>query len=305
MHAPRVILAGGDGAAGSAFTRLLVQRGYRVTLLSQSPGAGNRAVQHVRRDGVHQGPWREALEGACGLVNLTAPSGRHDDGAHTASIAALAEAIAACADAPPVWIQAGSLAIYGNETRTRAADERTPPGSDAAARACQAAENAFHQAPLSGVRRAVYRLGLVLGDTPSSEARARKLAQWAHSTRGAIQDAWVSWIHAGDLARLLYWGLRMEIIAGPYNACVPDAAPLATFARACGTISHDSDPGRGQHPENHGHEAGHAPEPLVRAAPRRFLDIAYQFRNESIAHTLSVQCTHQPAGERAPAVALR
>lgn len=275
MHMPRVVIAGGTNPAGKALTRLLTQRGHRATMLPDAPDTHANGVEHIARGRFPAEAWRASLEGACGLIDLTAAAPR-PDAAHAHRVTrALAKAMADCIDPPGVWLQASSLHVYGGKPRTRPADERMPAGDDALAQAWLAVEEAAREPQLDGVRRAAYRLGVVIGDGARTRQRMAALAHWAQTGPGARMDAPLSWIHAGDLARLLYWGLRMEIIAGPYNACVPKACRLEDLRHLAGrerpAWPHDRP----------------APEPLVLAAPRRFLDIAYQFRSEDLPALLA------------------
>jgi len=290
MHTPRVIIAGGRGVAGTAITRLLVQRGYRVTLLTRKPASNTRTVDHIAWDGATPGPWARALEHACGLINLTGAGQPANAQEARNAVAVLADAMGRCKDAPPVWLQASSLGIYGGDDRTRPADECTAAGDDAMARSWHAVEETFQHPDLPGVRRAVYRLGLVLDDGAQAQQRLAHFARWTRQAPDDRMEARLHWIHPDDLARLLYWGLRMEIIAGPYNACVPNPARLGSL---CGFSAREST----------GIPAdcallGGMPEALVPAAPRRFIDIAYQFRNEDIAALLSQAPTEQAESPR-------
>ena len=297
MHTPRVVIADGENAAGAAFVHLLTQRGYRVTLLTREPADDSRAVQHVAWDGETAGPWTRVLEGACGLVNLHGAGldPHAHDGLATAS--ALSRALSECADPPPVWLQAGSVRVYGASNGARPADECTALGGDAEARAWHAIEEELRQTVSSGVRRAVYRLGLVLDEDSSSRQRLSALARWAHESPAARMETPLSWIHADDLARLLYWGLRMEIIAGPYNACVPGTARLKDVCRALPEAA-----GSGASERN---TPAAVPGPLVHATPRRFIDIAYQFRNENLAQAIGPAKAARMRREQAVEPALR
>ena len=294
MNMPRVVIAEGVNTAGAALVRLLTLRGYRVTVLSRKPEKTAGAVHHVAWDGATLGPWFEALEGACGLVNLAGCGARENARESLSAASVLATALAACADGPSVWLQAGSLRIYGDERRTRAADELTAAGEQSPSQEWLAVEHAMNEAPLPQVRRAVYRLGAVLSESARSRRRVQHLVQWSKESP-ANRTGWLSWIHADDLARLLYWGLRMEIIAGPYNACVPEAVPLDSLGGMSGNGVATPWPG----------ESNAAPESLVRAMPRRFLDIAYQFRNEDLAQVVGESHEANAPGEHAAVAAMR
>ena len=97
------------------------------------------ACREAEWDGEHLGEWIQFLDGAEAVVNLT---GRSVNCRHTQenlreinesrvnSVGAVAAAIYHVTHPPRVWVQAGSLAFYG-DTDDRWCDETTPPPAKA------------------------------------------------------------------------------------------------------------------------------------------------------------------------------
>ena len=112
MTGLRVILAGGSGFLGTALAGELVAGGYQVVNLSRSPRSPCGGITELPWDGRTIGKWARALDGAVAVVNLT---GRSVDCGYTASnCRAIGTAVNRCSQPPPAWVQAGSLAIYGD-----------------------------------------------------------------------------------------------------------------------------------------------------------------------------------------------
>src|SRR5215216_3744872 len=119
----RVVLAGGSGFLGSRLAEALTARNYEVVILSRRPRAVASSVRERQWDGETVGQWIMELDGAVAVVNLagrsvncryTPKNRREINESRVRSVAAIGEAINRCACPPPVWVQAVSLAIYGD-----------------------------------------------------------------------------------------------------------------------------------------------------------------------------------------------
>src|SRR5688500_6353439 len=117
----RIVIAGGSGSLGRRIAADLASRGDDVVILTRAvqPGLPHRQVEW---DGATVGPWASELDGAV-VVNLAgALVDRRPTPANIELLKrsrvdptrALAAAAAQAGTPPPVWIQASTLAIYGD-----------------------------------------------------------------------------------------------------------------------------------------------------------------------------------------------
>ena len=110
---------------------------------------------------------------------------------------ALVEASATLAQPVPVWVQASTLAIYG-DAGDRVLDESAPaadgpPQMAGVAKAWEAAASGANAG-----RLVTLRTGIVLdNDTPALD-RLWSLARWGLGGRVGPGTQWVSWIHIED-----------------------------------------------------------------------------------------------------------
>jgi uncharacterized protein (TIGR01777 family) len=223
----KVVLAGGSGALGRRIAADLTLRGDEVVVLTRSPRR-DTPYRQVRWDGSTVGPWAKELAGAA-LVNLagelvdrrpTAANIELLTGSRVQPTRALAEAAAGLEEAPAVWIQASTLAIYGDGGE-RIIDESapmadSPPQMAGVARAWEAAS-----AEARTGRQVILRTAVVLdGHTPALD-RLVGLVRWGLGGRVGSGRQWVSWLHIDDLLAIIRRALEDTTLAGVVHATSP------------------------------------------------------------------------------------
>ena len=234
-----IVLAGGSGFLGNSLSQYSLERGWRVVNLTRTPRRNASGVVDVAWDGKTVGDWAQALDGAAAIVNLT---GRSVDCRHTAdnrrfiiesrvnSVAALGAATKRCAQPPPVWIQAASLAIYGNPG-DEICDENAPVGGGFSVHVCQEWESTLRQNCPPEVRSVVLRIGFVLGRDGGALATLASLARKGLGGTVGSGKQWISWLHIEDFNRMVVWAIEQGSAAGAYNATSPDPARNKHFMR--------------------------------------------------------------------------
>src|SRR5947209_1351690 len=116
----RIVLAGGSGFLGQALARHFQSAGWEVVILTRSLRQGTGPVREVAWDARTLGVWREELEAANVVVNLTGKSVNCRYNARnrkeimesrTNSTRVLGEAIGGCRNPPRVWLNASTATI--------------------------------------------------------------------------------------------------------------------------------------------------------------------------------------------------
>lgn len=237
--APLVVIAGGSGFIGEHLTRQLVHQGYRVVILTrktvnieavdlESPAVS--AVRFVQWDGMTAGPWAESLEGATAVINL---AGRHVNCRYNAknrqeimdsrvqSVAVLGAAIKQCHRPPSVWVQAATLAIYGdrgNQELTESAHTGEGFSPQVAVAWEQAAANAVADLP---VRKVILRISFVLGQGGGALPTLARIAKLGLG--GSVGDGqqYYSWIHNDDLCTIIQRAITDPKMTGVFNVTSP------------------------------------------------------------------------------------
>ncbi len=237
MNRGKVIIAGGNGFLGTSLARHLSSEGYEVFVLARRPLPADVPARHLAWDGRTVGPWAAELEGARAVVNLTGKNVNcryttaalaEINGSRVDSVKVIGEAIRACRFPPAVWVQAGSLAIYG-DAGERICDEGTPHGEGIPVDTCLKWESAFNAENTPHTRKVIYRISFVLGNGGGALRMLAGLTKCFLG--GAIGNGrqYISWLHVEDMNRLWLRAIEDESMSGVYNATAPTAVTNAEF----------------------------------------------------------------------------
>jgi uncharacterized protein (TIGR01777 family) len=229
-----VVLAGGSGLIGRALAEDLHADGYRPVVLTRAPAGPDE----IRWDGRTLGEWVGSLDGARALVNLT---GRSVITRYTGprrieivrsrvdSVRVLGAALRACDRPPPAWLQASSLAIYG-DTGDQVLAEGAASGRGFSPEVCVAWEQALNDASRPGTRTVTLRMGLGFARGAGALGQLEQLTRLGLGGTVGRGRQWVSWLHLRDLVRIFRFCLEREV-EGVFNATGPEPVRNATLMR--------------------------------------------------------------------------
>jgi uncharacterized protein (TIGR01777 family) len=239
----KAVIAGGSGLLGRRIAARLSERGHEVVILSRSPSAAS-PYRQLAWDGRSVGPWAEELRGAI-VINLAGafvdrrPTPANIDLLRRSRVEPTrALAAAAQLDEPPaVWLQASTLAIYG-DAGERTLDETAPPASGPPQMAGVARpwEEAAAQAPAR--RLVIMRTGAVLDRDSPVLNRLVRLVRWGLGGRIASGRQWVSWIHIADFLAVVDTLLSDESLDGVVHVTGPNPVRNAELMAALRHVLH-------------------------------------------------------------------
>ena len=239
----RVIITGGGGLIGTALTGSLAADGHEVIVLSRAPERvtglppGARAE---RWDGKSAEGWGSLADGADAIVNLAGEniggttlfeilfghwtperkrrilSSRLDAGR------AVVQAVQTAGRKPGVVVQSSAVGYYGLG-RDAAQHEDAPPGDDFLARVCVDWEASTAALEATGVRRVVYRSGVVL--TPRGGILPLLLLPFRLFAGGRLGSGrqWFPWIHLDDQVAAMRFAIEKDQVRGTFNLCAPQS----------------------------------------------------------------------------------
>lgn len=233
-----ILLAGGSGLVGRHLTERLLAEGWQPILLTRRPTMPSLPSGVPTQGWDRIGP---ALEGAAALINLAGANIGHRRwtkaykavlwSSRIESTRRLIDALKACQNRPPVFIQASATGYYGHRTPP-ALSEEAPPGTGFLADLCRAWESEALQAEALGIRVVLPRMGVVL--TPHGGAFPRMVRPLRAGFGIILGDGrqGFPWIHLEDLGSLILRMIEDPTWTGPIHATAPDVLDHATFQRA-------------------------------------------------------------------------
>lgn len=245
----KIVIPGGSGQIGNILARAFVADGHDVVVISRRPSPA--AWRVVEWDAKTVGSWATEIDGADVVINLAGRSVncRYNEtnkrlmmDSRTLSTRAVGQAIQAASRPPRVWLQASTATIYAHRYDA-ANDEATGiiGGSEPDAPRLWA----FSVAVAKAWEQAAAELEL-----PNTRTVLLRSAMTMSPDRGGIFDVlvglvrrglggksgdgrqFVSWIHAQDFVRALYWLIEHDELAGPVNLASPHPLPNAEFMKA-------------------------------------------------------------------------
>ncbi len=223
----RVVLAGGSGFLGKHLTQTLVDRNYEVIVLTRNPDTYTGAGKAVLWDGIsYDENWAHHLNEATALINLAGKNVncRQTKANREKILRSRVEAVEALGDAllktyrpPAVWVQAGSLAIYGNAGDTVCTEAAFVP-DEYPTDVCVTWEEALGKAIRPEMRWAMLRIGFVLGNDGGALPTLAGLARAGLGGKIGSGRQWISWIHIDDMMKLFLDAVENPATHGIYNA---------------------------------------------------------------------------------------
>ncbi|MCB9755474.1 MAG: TIGR01777 family protein [Myxococcales bacterium] len=149
---------------------------------------------------------------------------------------ALVEACRRAGDGRPAALISTSASGYYGDGGERALDERAPAGDDFLAEVCKAWEREAARAREFGVRVAIVRVGIVLGQGGGAlEKLVQPIRLGVGGPLGSGRQ-YMPWIHLRDVTRIFQRAATDERCDGPLNAAAPAPATNAELTRAIGKV---------------------------------------------------------------------
>ncbi|MBI3738255.1 MAG: TIGR01777 family protein [Chloroflexi bacterium] len=240
----KILLAGGSGFMGTAFSKSLQSSGHETWILTR------RTPKHpheIQWDGFTTRGWGERVNEMDAIVNMTGYGLEHWPWTKSQKQRfldsrifpglALASAIKNSARRPRVFLQISGINHYGLRGEG-IADESTPPADDFLAQLTVKWEDASREVEGLGIRRIVARTAVVLAAHGGLfPLMALPVRLFAGGPLGSGKQA-MPWIHVADHVNALRFLLENDSARGVFNLIAPTPISNAEFVRAIAKILH-------------------------------------------------------------------
>jgi len=235
-------LTGATGFVGRHVIRLAVRRGYEVVAFTRDPSRPVHDCIESRKFTLDEPP---DISGCGAVIHLagenvagiwTHAKLRRIRDSRVLGTRRIAEAIRASSHPPDVLVSASAVGFYGDSGDAEITED-SPCGTGFLAETCRAWEaEAAAAESLCRVVRA--RIGLVLGKRGGALRPMLPLFRLGLGARLGNGRQWLPWIHAEDLASLLFFAVENLDIRGPLNATAPWPVRNAEFTTALARALH-------------------------------------------------------------------
>jgi uncharacterized protein len=230
-----VLITGGTGLAGTALTKLLVQKGYRVIILSRSKrtaGTGNPLVSYALWDVAAQTIDVAAVQQADFIVHL-AGAGVMDKrwttaykkeivDSRTLSSELIVNALLNNPNKVKAIISASAIGIYGPDKEPAIPfEENFPADSSFLGETCRLWEASIDPAVKLGKRLVKLRIGIVLSREGGALAEFEKPLRLGVAAILGNGRQIISWLHIDDLCGMIVYAIENENLSGTFNAVAP------------------------------------------------------------------------------------
>lgn len=238
-----VFIAGGLGFVGSHLTRVLLERGHKVTVTGtrrgpDAPDSPN--FRYIPADTTRQGFWQQAAAKAEVLVNLAGRNIFRRWGAsykrqlYDSRISTTRNLVESMTGSTPAILISTSAVGYYGDRGDEILEESAAPGNDFLADLSRDWEAEAMAAESRGIRIAIPRFGIVLGN--GGGALAKMLPAFKLFLGGAIGNGrhWVPWIHVVDVVKGILFLIDNTGCRGIYNFSAPAPVRYNDLAAALG-----------------------------------------------------------------------
>ena len=244
--AKNVLLTGGSGFIGSYLTKVLIDNGFSVSVLSRSDRKNTDLITFYKWNLEHNYIDEEAVLKADYIVHL-AGEGIVEKSWTTKRKKALLESRIQPIDLIyavlkknnkllDAFISASAVGIYGAVTNEEICTEESPAENDFLGITCQKWEAASDKITSLGIRTVKIRTGIVLG---KKDGFLKKLSPGFKAGFGTILGTgkqYLPWIHVEDLCNIYLKAIQDEQINGVYNATVLDNTSNETLSKTLANL---------------------------------------------------------------------
>ena len=228
-----VIITGGTGLIGTALTKLLTSRGYKVIILSRKKHASNGDVSyalwdlktsfidpaaikeadhiiHLAGAGVADKRWSKKRKTE--IINSRVDSGK-----------LIVKTLTEVENKIKTVVSASGMGWYGPDKNSKKPFVETdPPYDDFLGTTCKLWEDSTKPVVQSGKRLVHLRTGIVLSTNGGAFREFLKPFKAGVAAILGSGKQVVSWIHIDDLCRMYLAAIENAQMHGAYNACAPE-----------------------------------------------------------------------------------
>lgn len=237
-----VLITGGTGFIGKKLTKILLERGFSVSILTRNSKPNTEGVTYYIWDVSSQNVEEAAVLNADYIIHLageniaekkwTATRKSEIRDSRTQSAQLIYTALKKHNKRIEAFVSASGIGFYGAINGEGICTENTLPANDFIGMTCQEWEKSADLMAGLGIRTVKIRTGLVLG---KDEGILKKLTPIFKRGLGSALGSgkqYMPWIHIHDLCMMYIEAIENDKMSGAYNATINDSTTNLSFSRA-------------------------------------------------------------------------
>ncbi len=239
-----ILITGGTGLVGTLLSKMLLDKGYQVAILTRSETQG--MPYKAYRWSIDK--WyieKPAIEEAQVIVHL-AGAGVADKKwtdkrkkliirSRVESAKLLHEYLSEVDHQVETFIGASAIGYYGDRGKELLTEESTP-SSGFLSKTCQLWEEANQPIAQLGIRQVLFRIGIVLSKQGGALPLTAMPVKFHLGSYFGNGQQYYSWIHIHDMCSMIIAAIENKQMEGVYNAVAPNPVTnkefVATIAKA-------------------------------------------------------------------------
>lgn len=235
-----ILITGGTGLVGTALTELLLQKGYKVVILSRKKRKSNHAnLQYAFWD-TEEGIIEEGIiSSADYIVHLAGENvaekrwtKKRKEEILTSRIQpgkCIVKALSKTPNNVKAVISASAIGWYGPDSNNGSFVETDPHYNDFLGETCFQWENSMSGINEMGIRLVTLRLGIVLSEKGGALKEFMKPLAFGIAACMGQGNQMISWIHLDDLCNMILYAIENQQMKGVYNAVSPNPVSNKTL----------------------------------------------------------------------------
>ena len=235
-----ILISGGTGLIGTSLTKLLLQKGHKVIILTRNlkraidKQTADERLTYARWNANEQSIDRDAIEQADYIVHLagegiadkrwTEKRKKQIVQSRMQASGLLIKALKEIPNKIRAVVSASAIGWYGpnkSVKNSHAFVESDPPDQSFLGETCRWWEESIQPVAELGKRLVKYRFGPVLGNDAGAFLEFKRTAQFGIASILGSGKQILSWIHIDDACRLISYAIENDKIEGVYNAVAP------------------------------------------------------------------------------------
>jgi len=233
-----VLITGGTGMIGKRLTEILVEKGYKVIVLTRNPSSVSYhlpSVSYAQWNIEKQTIDVDAIQNADHIIHL-AGAGVADKrwsikrkkeivDSRVNSSALIVKAVKEIPNKIKAVISTSAIGWYGadtNESLQNGFNEEAKADDAFLGSTCKTWEESINPVLQMNKRLVKLRVGIVLSNAGGALAEFRKPIQMGVAAILGNGKQIISWVHVDDLCNMFIYAMEHDEMKGVYNAVAPD-----------------------------------------------------------------------------------